>query len=172
MGVPLHSTRSDRPLLLLLQHINTPHNATSLSASDPQSDLQRPAHPHIHSKSTSHLLISLVTSYGASLYLELQQPTPAMSYPKGVPDGAFVRFDGWDVPGNDVGQYFTNMDSRARLAALKSAAVEYGARFFAFNTNGWAKCWATIDPKMFVQAKGCSLYIRVEYPGWVFHPRK
>jgi len=95
-----------------------------------------------------------------------------MAYPSGVRDGAFIRFDGWDVLGNDVGRYFTGLGVNARVRRLKGTALEYGAPFFAFNTNGWVKSWDTIDPSSFVQAPGSSLWIRVEYPGWVFYPRK
>ena len=95
-----------------------------------------------------------------------------MSYPPGVRDGDFVRFDGWDVPGNDVGQYFKDLDANSRIARLKDASGYYGATFFAFNTNGWAKSWTKIDPSKFVKANGSSLYIRVEFSGWTFYPRK
>jgi len=95
-----------------------------------------------------------------------------MAYPSGVYDGAFIRFDGWDVLGNDVGRYFTDLGAAARVRRLKGTALEYGASFFAFNTNGWAKYWDIIDPSKFVQAPGSSLWIRVEYPGWVFYPQK
>lgn len=95
-----------------------------------------------------------------------------MSYPPAVRDGPFVRFDGWDVPGNDIGQYFKDLTGDAKTAALKGATLEYGARFFAFNSNGWCKSWTTIDPSKFVRASGSSLYVRVEYPGWVFYPGK
>jgi len=95
-----------------------------------------------------------------------------MSYPKAVRDGPFVRFDGWDVPGHDVGQYFKNLTEDAKITALKEATLQYGARFFAFNTSGWCKSWTTIKPSKFVCASNSSLYVRVEYPGWVFYPGK
>ena len=95
-----------------------------------------------------------------------------MPYPTGVRDGDFVRFDGWDVPGYNVGQYFTGPDAANRVAKLKEASGYYGAQFFAFNTGGWAKSWTTIDPSNFVKANHSSLYIRVEFSGWTFYPRK
>lgn len=95
-----------------------------------------------------------------------------MSYPAGIRDGPFIRFDGWDVPGHDVGQYFKPLGAEARILRLKETSLEYGARFFAFNTNGWAKSWDTIDPSKFIRAPGSSLWIRVEYPGWVVYLRK
>jgi hypothetical protein len=94
-----------------------------------------------------------------------------MPFPAGVRDGHFVKFDGWDVPGNDVGQYYQNLSGQAKIDALKKSALEYGARYFAFNSNGWSKTWAKLDPSMFVQANA-TLYIRVQYPGWVFYPGK
>ena len=105
--------------------------------------------------------------------VSLEHPIPAaMSYPAGIRDGPFIRFDGWDVPGNDVGQYFKDLGADARIAKLKEASVEYGSPFFAFNTNGWSKSWDTISPSKFVNASNSSLWIRVDYPGWVFYPRK
>jgi len=94
------------------------------------------------------------------------------SYPPGVSDGEFVRFDGWDIPGFDVGQYFTTLSGDDRINKLREYSAEYGARFFAFNTGGWAKYWDTIDPSKFVKAPGSSLYIRIQYSGWQFYPRK
>jgi len=95
-----------------------------------------------------------------------------MSYPPCVRDGDFVRFDGWDIPQHDVGHYFQNLSATARVAKLKEESGYYGARYFAFNTGGWAKSWTKIDPSMFVRANGSSLYIRVEFSGWTFYPRK
>jgi hypothetical protein len=92
-----------------------------------------------------------------------------MPFPAGVRDGPFVRFDGWDVPGHDVGQYFKDLSGQAKVNALKAATLRYGCPFFAFNSNGWSKTWTKLDPSMFVQANA-SLYIRVDYPGWVFYP--
>lgn len=94
-----------------------------------------------------------------------------MSYPTGTRDGAFIKFEGWDVLGEDIGQYLTNLVGGTRTTALKDACLQYGAQFFAFNTNGWCKSW-TRTPSRFVRAPGSTLYIRVEYPGWVFYPRK
>ena len=94
-----------------------------------------------------------------------------MSYPAGVRDGPFIRYDDWDITGNDIGQYFANLSVDARLAALKQSCLEYGSRFFAFTDKGWAKSWASIGPASFVQVPGATLYIRVEYPGWSFYPR-
>jgi len=95
-----------------------------------------------------------------------------MSYPTSVRDGDFVRFDGWDVPGNDLGQYFKDLNASSRVARLKEESGYYGAQFFAFTTDGWAKSWTNIDPSKFVKLNGSSLYIRVEFPGWKFYPRK
>ena len=95
-----------------------------------------------------------------------------MSYPAGTRDGAFIKIEGWDLPGHDVGQYLTELTEAARTTALKDTCLQYGARFFAFNTYGWCKSWTKIHPSKFVRMLGCTLYIRVEYPGWVFYPRK
>jgi len=94
-----------------------------------------------------------------------------MPFPTGVRDGDFVRFDGWDVPGNDVGQYYQNLSGQAKIDALKAAALQYGAPFFAFNSNGWSKYWSKLQPSSFVKANA-TLYIRVTYPGWDFYPGK
>src|SRR5882757_4883467 len=88
-------------------------------------------------------------------------------FPAGVRDGDFVKFEGWDVDGNDVGNYYSNLSGTARIAALKAATLQYGSRFFAFNSNGWCKTWSKLDAKMFVRANA-TLYIRVEYEGWLF----
>jgi hypothetical protein len=93
------------------------------------------------------------------------------SGPQGVRDGPFIKFEGWDVPGNDVGQYFKDLNGQAKIDALKAATLRYGSRFFAFNSNGWSKTWTKIDSKAFVKANA-TLYIRVEFPGWVYHPGK
>jgi len=92
-----------------------------------------------------------------------------MPFPAGVRDGAFVKFEGWDVPGNDVGRYFQDLSGQAKIDALKDAALRHGSPFFAFNSNGWSKTWEKLDPSKFVKANA-TLYIRVQYPGWVFYP--
>ena len=92
-----------------------------------------------------------------------------MPFPAGVREGEFVKFEGWDVPGNDIGQFFTNVSGDSKITALKKATLRYGSTFFAFNSNGWCKTWSQIDPSKFVRANA-TLYIRVEYPGWVFYP--
>jgi len=91
-------------------------------------------------------------------------------FPPGVRDGDFVKFEGWDIPGNDIGNYYKDRSGAAKVAALKAATLQYGSRFFAFNSNGWCKSWSKLDAKMFVRANGATLYIRVEYPGWHFVP--
>jgi hypothetical protein len=92
--------------------------------------------------------------------------------PVGVRDGAFVKFEGWDIPGHDVGQFFKNLSGDAKINALKKATLQYGSTFFAFNTNGWSKAWLDLTPSSWVPAPGSTLWIRVEYPGWVFFPGK
>jgi len=92
-------------------------------------------------------------------------------FPAGVRDGDFVKFEGWDVGGNDVGNYYSNLGGTTRIAALKAATLQYGSRFFAFNSNGWCKTWSKLDAGMFVRANA-TLYIRVEYEGWHFVPDK
>ncbi|KIL58799.1 hypothetical protein M378DRAFT_170165 [Amanita muscaria Koide BX008] len=94
-----------------------------------------------------------------------------MSFPLGIRDGAFVRFDNVDVNGHDVGLYFQDLSGQARVDALKAAALRYGSRFFAFNSGGYAKSWSTLNASMFGPGKA-TLYIRVEYPGWTFYPDK
>ena len=93
----------------------------------------------------------------------------ASGFPVGVRDGDFVKFEGWDVPGNDVGLYFKDMTGAAKVEALKAATLQYGSRFFAFNSNGWCKTWDKLDASSWVRANA-TMYIRVEYPGWVFYP--
>lgn len=98
-----------------------------------------------------------------------------MSIPPGIRDGAFVRFDNIDIGGHDIGLYFQDLSGQARVNALKAAALRYGSPFFAFNSNGWAKSWSTLNPSMFgpvVPPGTATLYIRVEYPGWTFYPGK
>lgn len=94
-----------------------------------------------------------------------------MSFPTGIRDGAFVRFDNVDVNGHDVGLYFQDLSGQTRVDALKAAALRYGSRFFAFNSGGWAKSWSTLETSMFGPGKS-TLYIRVEYPGWTFYSGK
>jgi hypothetical protein len=93
----------------------------------------------------------------------------ASGFPPGVRDGDFVKFEGWDVSGNDVGNYYKNLSGNAKIAALKTAALQYGSRFFAFNSNGWSKSWSKLSASSFVKADA-TLYIRVQYPGWLFVP--
>lgn len=94
-------------------------------------------------------------------------------FPTGERDGQFVKFVGWDVPGNDVGRYYQNLPAGpTRNAALKAAALQFGSRFFAFNTNGFAKSWSKLTASSFVRVNGSTLWIRVEYPGWTFQPRE
>ncbi|KAF9515721.1 hypothetical protein BS47DRAFT_742153 [Hydnum rufescens UP504] len=92
-----------------------------------------------------------------------------MALPRGVRDGPFLKFVGWDVPGDNVGQYFQDLNGQAKVDALKAASLRYRTQFFAFNSNGWAKSWTKIDRTAFVKANS-TLYIRVEFPGWIYHP--
>ena len=95
-----------------------------------------------------------------------------MSFPPSVRDGEFVRFDGWDVPGDDVGNFFANLSGDDKIKALKKATLRAGSTFFAFNTGGWCKTWTNIHPSKFTKSPDSSLYVRVVYPGWTFFPRK
>jgi hypothetical protein len=93
-----------------------------------------------------------------------------MPFPPGVREGEFVRIDGWDVNGYDVGRFFVNLSGADKVTALKKATLRAGSTFFAFNSGGWCKTWTNIDPSKFSKAPGSTLYIRVVYPGWTFFP--
>ncbi|KAF9515112.1 hypothetical protein BS47DRAFT_1361209 [Hydnum rufescens UP504] len=67
--------------------------------------------------------------------------------------------------------YFKELGGEANANALKAATLRYGSRFFAFNSNGWAKTWDKVEPKDFVKANA-TLYVRVTFPGWVHHPNQ
>lgn len=84
----------------------------------------------------------------------------------GVRDGDFVKFAGWDLPGEDQA-YLPNL--KGDVEGLKKTIVEkQGNLFLAFNTNGWIKSWAVLDFNKFKKSSGSDLYVRVEYPGWHF----
>ncbi|KAF9509949.1 hypothetical protein BS47DRAFT_1348502 [Hydnum rufescens UP504] len=93
-----------------------------------------------------------------------------MSSPQGVRDGPFIKFEGWDIPHHDVGQYFKDLTGDAKINALKAATLAYGSHFFAFNNDGWGKYWKQFRTQQFVREPNRTIYIRVEFPGWVFHP--
>ena len=107
----------------------------------------------------------------AHLHSTLDSLLAMSSYPPGVCDGKFIRFDDWDVFGYDVGQYFQNLSANDRINKLREYSGEYGARFFAFNDGGGAKYWDTVHPSKSIKLTGSSLYIRVEYSCWSFYPR-
>ncbi|KAF8582798.1 hypothetical protein K439DRAFT_1635079 [Ramaria rubella] len=90
-----------------------------------------------------------------------------MSFPTGVLDGSFVKFEGFDVNLHDVGNFFPDLSGQAKIDALKTATLEPGALWFVFNSNGWAKTWTNISPSDFIQSNS-TLYIQIEFPGWVF----
>ena len=130
----------------------------------------KPPHPHITASR-----ICLLTS--CTLFLITYLPsTPALDNYHVLSSRRtrrrFRQVRRLGHPWHDVGQYFKNLNPTARVAKLKEESGYYGAQFFAFNTGGWAKSWTTIDPSMFVKAPGSSLYIRVEFSGWTFYPRK
>lgn len=84
----------------------------------------------------------------------------------GVRDGEFVRFNGWDVPGEDYA-YLPHL--RGNVTQLKKTVLEkQGNMFLAFNTNGWVKSWAVLEFNRFQPSPRSTLYVRVEYPGWYF----
>ncbi|XXG98066.1 hypothetical protein Hte_004384 [Hypoxylon texense] len=84
----------------------------------------------------------------------------------GVRDGDFVKFAGWDLPGEDQA-YLPNL--KGNVEGLKKTVTEkQGNLFLAFNTNGWIKSWAVLDFGKFTKSSGSDLYVRVEYPGWHF----
>ena len=84
----------------------------------------------------------------------------------GVRDGAFVKFAGWDVPGEDQA-YLPSL--KGNVSELKKTVLEkQGNLFLAFNTNGWIKSWAVLDFGKFVKSSTSDLYVRVEFPGWHF----
>ena len=83
----------------------------------------------------------------------------------GVRDGEFVKFPGWDLPGEDQAHL---PDLQGKVSELKKVALtKNGGLFLAFNTNGWFKSWAVLDFSKFVRSNS-DLYVRVEYPGWFF----
>ncbi|CAI6047356.1 unnamed protein product [Clonostachys chloroleuca] len=83
----------------------------------------------------------------------------------GVRDGPFVKFPGWDLPGDDCAYY---PDLKGKVLDLKQLVLKkQGNMFLAFNTNGEIRSWAVLDFKKF-QKSASDLYVRVEYPGWYF----
>ncbi|WEW59599.1 hypothetical protein PRK78_005073 [Emydomyces testavorans] len=89
-----------------------------------------------------------------------------MAADKGVRDGEFVKFAGWDVSGNDQA-HFPRL--KGKVSELKKIVLDkQGHPFLAFNTNGWIKSWAVLDFDKFQRVSGSNLYVRVEYPGWYF----
>ncbi|PHH66216.1 hypothetical protein CDD81_7809 [Ophiocordyceps australis] len=93
-----------------------------------------------------------------------------MSIPTGTRDGSFVKFEGWDIPGNDVAYYNKYQGDVKRLKDIVSIDKKWA--FCAFNTNGWVKAVPFINGSSFKQAPGTDLYVRVEYPGWKFFAGK
>ncbi|KAK6347463.1 hypothetical protein TWF718_005305 [Orbilia javanica] len=86
--------------------------------------------------------------------------------PSGVTDGPFVKFEGWDVSGNDLAHY---PDLKNNVEKLKSVLLnEPSSLYYAFNTNGWIKSWTVLDSSNFERSPGSTLYVRVQYPGWQF----
>lgn len=84
----------------------------------------------------------------------------------GIRDGEFVRFPGWDLSGDEQA-YLPNL--RGNVAALKRTVLDkQGNLFLAFNTNGWIKSWAVLDFSRFIRSPGVDLYVRVEFPGFIF----
>ena len=52
--------------------------------------------------------------------------------PSGQRDGAFVKFKGWDVPGNDVAYY---PDLKGNVDQLKDIVMNKpGSQFYAFKS--------------------------------------
>lgn len=84
----------------------------------------------------------------------------------GVADGPFVKFEGWDVPGNDVAYY---PDLKNNVDKLKDIILNKpGSLYCAFNTHGWMKSWTVLDWSKFQQKTDITLYVLVQYPGWQF----
>lgn len=89
-----------------------------------------------------------------------------MPVPGGIRDGAYIKFEGWDLPGNDVANY---TKYGGNIQKLKDVATESPTSvFYAFNSNGWIKSLPFIDTSHFRQVTGCVTYVKVDYPGWVF----
>lgn len=83
----------------------------------------------------------------------------------GIRDGDFVKFPGWDLPGEDQAYY---PDLKGKVSDLKRILLEkQGHLFLAFNTNGSFKSLAVLDFSKF-QKSDSDLYFRVEYPGYYF----
>ncbi|QPH11442.1 hypothetical protein C2857_003197 [Epichloe festucae Fl1] len=97
-----------------------------------------------------------------------------MAIPIGVRDGIFVKFKGWDLPDNNVAYYERYKQNIPRLKELVTKRPT--AEFYSFNSLGYIKSLSLIETSTFTQRPDCDLYIRVEYPGWIFyqgqdHPR-
>lgn len=91
-----------------------------------------------------------------------------MSFPSGTRDGDFIKFEGWDLPGNDVA-YYEKYDSK--IQDLKGIITENrDSAFYAFNNRGWIKSLPRVDGSSFKKDAGYDVYVRVDYPGWVFYP--
>ncbi|KAI0972086.1 hypothetical protein F4678DRAFT_479067 [Xylaria arbuscula] len=93
-----------------------------------------------------------------------------MSVPSGTREGSFIKFEAWDLPGNDVAYYKKYDDNIQELKEV----IEKNPKtlFYAFNKRGWFKSLPYIDGSKFKKDAGYDTYVRVDYPGWVFFPGK
>lgn len=101
-------------------------------------------------------------------FLPVAPSNSTMAIPTGVRDGIFVKFEGWDLTDNNVAyyeRYKENSVPRLKELVTKRRTAE----FYAFNSLGYIKSLPLIEASTFTHRPGCDLYIRVEYPGWIFH---
>lgn len=90
-----------------------------------------------------------------------------MPVPAGVRDGAFIKFEGWDIPGSDVAHY---QKYDGNIQKLKDVVTENPVSvFYAFNSRGWIKSLPFIDASYFKKDSGYDTYVRVEFAGWLFY---
>lgn len=95
--------------------------------------------------------------------------------PVGARDGTFVVFKGWDIPSVDPLissyniAYYPSLSGK--IADLKNKALgTIGDLVNAFTSTGYLKVCPARDWQSWKSTPGTDLYIRVEYPGWVFVP--
>ena len=89
-----------------------------------------------------------------------------MTGPHDEVEGPFLVFRGYDVPGHDAAYYPT---LEGEVEKLKNFVLDDLDSFFdGFNTRGWIKSYTRFDYSTLIPAKGVTLYMRVQYPGWYF----
>lgn len=91
-----------------------------------------------------------------------------MSIPAGIREGNLVKFEGWDLPGNDVA-YYPQFDEK--VEQLKDIVDKRQlSSFYALNSRGWIKSFPFIQGSDFKKDSGYDVYVKVVYPGWKWYP--